>query len=333
MSTSTAARVLAVAAVAVSVGVAAVGCSRPLARARLSALEPPAPEELDAAARVGRARCSSYLGLLFPGLGQLCLGEPGKAAVLAGLAAAEIGTAVAVKRETGRSEHPGVVLPLVALQDLWVYGLADGAITRDLAASKPFAPRDSLVDLAAAPFNWQVMRQPAVWGGLAGFLALGIGVSWLLDDPDTSRAGDDPELFGKTIDGRVGYPLGFGLGGGLFTHVAIAEEALFRGTLQSSFARSAGERDGWLGATLLFGAAHVPNAFLLPAGQRQDYLLYGLPIITAAGGYLGWLYRRTDYGLASPVALHFWYDLLLTATFFVIDPESSPFQAGVTVPL
>jgi membrane protease YdiL (CAAX protease family) len=313
--------------------VVAAGCSRPLATARMSDAEPPAAVELEAAARLARPRCSRHLGLLFPGLAQACLRKDGEAALLGSLAAAEAVTAISVAQTTDESGHPGVALPLIALQDLWVYGLGAAEIDGALAQRRRFAPRDTLSDLAAAPFNAEVMRRPAVWGGLLGFLAVGIGASLLVDeDPDTSRAGDDPELFGHRMDRAVGYPLGFGAGVGLFTHVAIAEEVLFRGLAQSHLARTSGETEGWLAASLLFGLAHAPNALLLPEDQRRDYLLIGVPVITAGGAYLGWLYRDSDYGLASPVAVHFWYDLLLTTTFFVLDPESSPFQAAVALP-
>jgi membrane protease YdiL (CAAX protease family) len=326
MTSSTAARALALAAVAL------FGCSRPLARARTTHVEPVAPEEHDAGFRLTHARCSTWLGLLFPGLAQMCLHQDGKAAVVGGLAVGELGTAIAVAVETDEPGHPGLVLPVLALQNLWVYGLADAAIQKDLAERALYAPRDSLTDLVAAPFNWQVMKWPAVWAGTLGFLAVGIGVSLLISDVDTARAGDDPDLFGRRFDRRLGYPLGVGVGAGLFGHVAIGEEVLFRGYLQSKLARSYGERGGWIGASVIFGLAHAPNALALEGDQQRDYLLYALPIITAAGGYLGWLYRDSDYGLASPVAMHFWYDLLLTTTFFVIDPDSSPFQAGVTIP-
>lgn len=318
----------------------AVACSRPIVAARTTALAPPHPIELDAADRVATRRCTPRLGFLFPGLGQMCLRQDGRAALLAGLASAEIGTAVAVAvndseramDRRGGDAHPGVGLPLVALQDLWLYGVSDVYVQESLARRQLYAPRDSLVDLVAAPFNAQVMRQPWVWGGLLGTLALGVGATFLIDEPDASRAGDDPDLFGRRLDGEIGYPLGFGVGGVLFGHVAIAEEAFFRGFLQSRFARDADELSGWAGATLVFGLAHVPNAFLLPEEDRRDYLLYAIPLITAAGGYLGWVYRATGYSLASPVAIHFWYDLLLTTTFFVVDPESLPFKAGISIP-
>ena len=120
--------------------------------------------------------------------------------------------------------------------------------------------------------------------------------------------------------------------GGLFEHVAIAEEALFRGLAQSSFARSGGETRGWVIASLLFGAAHSFNAFTLEGSERTDYLKYAVPYITVVGSYLGLSYRWNDYSLAPPVAIHFWYDFLLTATFFAMDPQRSPISARVTIP-
>jgi membrane protease YdiL (CAAX protease family) len=314
---------------------AASSCIRPVATARTSPAEPPATEEIEAGVTVDHRACSPSLGFLFPGVGQLCLRQTGRGAVLASLAAAEIGTAVAVGVDAGTADHPGVALPLAAVQDLWVYGVADVLLTRQLAARELYVPRDTPTDLVAAPLNLEVMKRPAVWAGLALALATGLGVSIAISDEedfDPDRAGDDPDLFGERVDAAYGYPLGFAAGAGLFSHVAIAEEALFRGYVQSSMARARGETIGWVGASLLFGAAHVPNAFALEEDDRAPYLLYGLPIITATGFYLGWLYRESDYSLAPPTAVHFWYDFLLTSTLFVLDPENSLFSARVAFP-
>jgi len=66
----------------------------------------------------------------------------------------------------------------------------------------------------------------------------------------------------------------------------VAEEALFRGALQPLL--------GWVGASLLFGAAHfVPRRELLP------WTLFSL----AAGFGLGWLYQHTG-NLVAPVVAH-----------------------------
>lgn len=325
---------------AVAALAAAAACSRPVATARTTLIEPPTPAEIEAGFAVEGRACSPNLGWLFPGLAQLCLGKTTEGAVMAGLAGSEIGTAVAVGVETeydadgdGEADpfqHPGVALPLAGVQDLWVYGLADGWITGALARRERFAPPDTAADLLAAPFNLEVMKRPAVWAGLAGALAVGLGVSFALsDDIDGDQVGDDPNLFGETVDARYGYPLGGLAAGTLFAHVAPAEEALFRGYIQSTSARTLGETPGWVAASLLFGLAHVPNMYGLPEEERDEYLLYGIPVITAAGFYLGWLYRSSDYSLAPSTALHFWYDFLLTATLFVADPQHSIFAPSV----
>jgi len=301
----------------------------------MSRLEPPAAEEIEARVTLDHAACSPQLAFLFPGVGQLCMRQTARGAVLASLAAAEIGGAIAVGVETGDADHPGVQLPLAAVQDLWLYGIVDAVLTRQLAAGERFVPRDTPSDLVAAPLNLEVMKRPAVWAGLTLTLALGLGVSIAISDEedfDPDRAGDDPNLFGERMEPAYGYPLGFAAGAGLFSHVAIAEEALFRGYVQSAMSRWLGETQGWVVASLMFGAAHIPNAFVLPEEDRVEYLVYGIPVITAAGFYMGWLYRESGYSLAPSTAVHFWYDFLLSSTLFVLDPENSLFSARVAVP-
>ncbi len=249
--------------------------------------------------------------------------------MLAVAGAAELGTGVLVgtHHEDG-FDHPGSTLPLLAFQDTWLIGIADMWIDRRLARSTLYAPTDTLADLVLAPFNYQVMKDPKVWGGLVVALAIGIGATMALEDDlpsvDLER---DVDLFGKQVRPELGYPAGAAAFTGLFSHVAPAEELFFRGVLQSELARRHGETWGWLEGSLLFGASHAPNAWQLPEEQRRDYLVYGLPIITSIGAYLGYLYKESGYSLAPPTAVHFWYDFLLSATFFTIDPQNSPLSA------
>lgn len=315
------------------------GCMRPVEQARTTRIEPPAPAEEEAAVRVGTARCSVAWGFLFPGLSQLCLKEDGKAAVLGGLGAAELSTSIAVATQNRTPEgeadfeHPGSSIPLIALQDLYVYGLADGYITRALANRELYTPRDSLTDLVAAPFNGEVMKRPEVWAGILGSLAVGITASLAISGGvNEDRIGEDPVLFEREFEPAVGYSIGAGAGAALFTHVAIAEEALFRGVLQSSIARAHGETEGWIYGSLIFGAVHAPNALALEPSERKDYLLVGLPVITALGAYMGWVYRDEGYALGPPTAIHFWYDFLLSATFFALEPQESPLSMRLSIP-
>lgn len=48
-------------------------------------------------------------------------------------------------------------------------------------------------------------------------------------------------------------------------------------------------------------------------------------MIAAIGAGLGLAYIRTGYKLETSVAMHFWYDFLLSTAAFVVDPEHQPF--------
>lgn len=319
-------------ALVLAVVVTVAGCSRPLAQARTERFEPPLPGEVAARERAAEPRCNARRGTLFPGVAQICQGKERDGAVLASVAAAELIGGVAVGIAEG-FDHPGAFLPLLGLSDLWIYSLADARIEDDRAAEKLYAPADTLDDLVAAPFNIQVMKRPEVWAGLLAMLGAGVAVSLAVDDQlgagDLETAFDQrPNVFGFRPRRSVGYSVGIAAQAGLFYQVAIAEEALFRGLIQSSWVRAHGETWGWLEASMVFGAAHAFNILLLPREDWGAYLGVGVPFITALGTYLGWVYREGDYSLAPPVALHFWYDLLLSATFFAIDPESSAVSAS-----
>ncbi|HEU5055171.1 MAG TPA: hypothetical protein VFU21_01540, partial [Kofleriaceae bacterium] len=56
-------------------GLLAVGCSRPVATARTTLIEPPTAAEIEAGVAMDHRSCSPSLGWLFPGLAQLCLGK------------------------------------------------------------------------------------------------------------------------------------------------------------------------------------------------------------------------------------------------------------------
>lgn len=316
----------------------ASGCGPPQVPARTSDDAPPSERELDSARRVAEAECGPGLGLLFPGVGQFCQGKPIEGAVLTSLAAAEIGTAVgvAIEQDDGLDglSHPAAAVPLVGVQNLWIYAYADAVFDRQRAARLRYVPQDSLAELALAPFNFEVLSKTDVWLGTLVATAFGVGLSAAIDESfDSEHAGEDPNLFGKTLDAPIGYPLAGGVGIALFEHVAIGEESMFRGLLQSHMAREGDETSGWLGASLVFGVAHAPNALLLPSRQRARYLFVGVPAITLLGSFLGLSYQWHDYSLAAPVAIHFWYDLLLSATFFALDPKGSPLSASFTLPL
>jgi membrane protease YdiL (CAAX protease family) len=305
----------------------AAGCVRPVKHARMSADEPVFPEERIAAAERGARPCSPYWGLLFPGVGQLCLGRTQEGAAIASVAAADaaIATVAALSTKGPPLEHPAVSVPLLGFQEMYLFSAANVAIREDLAGKKLYAPQDSVADVAAAPFNIEVMKRPEIWAVLIGGVAAFVGASFLIEDDLTvGNVGNDANVFGKKLPFATGGPLGLGAFAGLDLQVAVGEEGLFRGVIQSGLSRKIGKTEGLLLGTLIFGAMHAAPAFTLEGEDRRNFIRYKLPAVAAAGAYFGWLYQRSDYSLAPPTAMHFWFDFLLSSAFYVIRPDESP---------
>jgi membrane protease YdiL (CAAX protease family) len=308
-------------------------CGPAIHEARMSASEPPSERELDAAERIAHASCGPGWHYLFPGIGQACQGKPREAAVLATLGAGELATGVTVAAsQPDGVNHPGAGVPLIALQDVWVYSVIDARLDIERAQRLRYVPQDTLAELALAPWNPRVLARPDVWAGILGTTALAIGVTWLVDGIDATHAGARPNLFGHTLSRRIGYPLAAGIGIGLFEHVAVAEETAFRGEIQSALARSFGETNGWLYGSLVFGGFHALNAVFVSSGDRVSYLTTSVPFITLVGSWLGLSYRWHHYSLAPSVAEHFWYDFLQSAVFFALDPQHSSLSATIAFP-
>jgi membrane protease YdiL (CAAX protease family) len=246
------------------------------------------------------------------------------------LGAAELGAAVTSlsARDEGLSgiDHPSSAIPLLALQYLWTYSYVDSVFERQRAAHLRYVPLDTPGELAIAPFDPRVLKHPDVWGAILASLALAVS-GGLPSEPFE----EDPRLFGRTMSPGVGYPLAAAVGAALFSHVAVAEEAVFRGLIQSQMAREMDPEHAWVGASLAFGAAHAANVSAVPRDSQAAYLALAVPFITVVGGYLGWTYKHHEYSLAPPVAIHFWYDFLVSAAEYLRDPKDSPISARVSL--
>lgn len=275
------------------------------------------------------------MGLLFPGLGQLCTGRPAEGALLLGLGVAELSAGGAVLALTDpppdadRFASPGRTVLFVAVQDLWVYGVSRSTVDQALARGQLYAPPDELPGMLAAPFDPRVLRRPSVFAAILVLSAGGTALQWGLDTP--TAFGGRPNLFGARPSEAVGYPLAAGMHGLLMSHVAVAEEIAFRGIVQSGAARATSETGGWLIGSAVFGPLHAANALLLPEEERLWYLAVAVPWITVTGSWLGLVYRWGDYSLTGPIAVHWWYNMLVSATAFAADPEENTFNATIRV--
>ena len=58
-----------------------------------------------------------------------------------------------------------------------------------------------------------------------------------------------------------------------------------------------------------------------------------VPVITVLGTSLGLAYQRTGHKLSTSVAMHFWYDFLLSAFAFAADPNHQVFVVNYSSPM
>ena len=308
-----------------------VGCAVPLHQTRTDPLQAPTVAEL--AARDRPVRCGGATPLLAPGLGPYCSGRDAEAAALAIAGAVEGGlTAVAWTQLPAPTEADlfsagGRMVPLVALQDLWVYSAMRPGLDRQLREGLPYTPADDLDHLLVAPFHRDVMKRPAVFGGILVLGGAATALQLSLSPP--TQLGARPNLFGTYPPPAVGYPAGMLLSGGLMTHVAIAEEVAFRGLIQSGLVRATNETGGWALGSLVFGASHAVNVVAIPKEERLSYLTIAVPWITLTGSWMGLVYRWNDYSLTGPVATHFWYNVIVSGAAFAADPENHLFSARI----
>lgn len=150
------------------------------------------------------------------------------------------------------------------------------------------APRESLGDLALAPFNPEYLFRPTT------LVALVFPLYFALTDPDEERYIFQPDNTISRKELRLGYA-------GVHEMVAVGEESFFRGVLNNGFSSALGEGWGLAASSTVFGLAHSGNA-----GQASE--------VAAAlfGVYTGYLQQINGYRIGQGVAIHFWWNFLVT---------------------
>ncbi len=113
---------------ALSLVIVSSACSMPLHTARLDPLAEPMEREEIAAERVTPWAPTPHT--LVPGAYKFASGQTAEGAILAGLAASEVGVGVALTMgqpadQRDFEQHQGLLVPWVALQDVVVYSYAD----------------------------------------------------------------------------------------------------------------------------------------------------------------------------------------------------------------
>lgn len=168
---------------------------------------------------------------------------------------------------------------------------------------------EPIAGLFFSPFQWSYLKEPDVYIPL--LLTAGIG---FFDQPQ------GPSLFnirGLNWFGHDVSPTTAGIGSTLleafgFTLLAVAEEGLFRGVIQTELSERVNPNFGLIASSILFGLGHYP----------LHGLTYSLRA-TAGGLYLGWRFKESGYDLRHVIAIHFYIDFMPTIIQLFRDPVSA----------
>jgi hypothetical protein len=155
---------------------------------------------------------------------------------------------------------------------------------RDDRAYRTPAPKESLSDLALAPFSWGFLSRPTTFIPLAlqaWAVSRSKGAYGIYRTDDVSTR--DLHIYNVTAN----------------EFTAVGEEGFFRGFINNEFSDRWGNGWGLAWSSLLFGVAHT--------GQGQTANAVQASI---AGAYLGWMQQRNGFGIAEGVALHCWFNVL-----------------------
>lgn len=170
------------------------------------------------------------------------------------------------------------------------YAAYRDARQRDNSGFRTPAPRESLGDLARAPFSFNYLSRPTTFIPLAVEAALLYHYRDSKDAYGIYRANDvserDLHVFNLTANEMT----------------AVGEEAFFRGFLNNEFSSRYGDNAGLVTSSVIFGLAHTGQ------GQTANALQ-----ATAAGFYFGWLHQKNGYTTGEGVALHYWFNVLAGA--------------------
>jgi membrane protease YdiL (CAAX protease family) len=226
-------------------------------------------------------------------------------------------------------------------QDLWFYSIFDAyraaRVMRDDAGYRTRITRETLPELATAPFRPSVLARPWVWAGVPLTLGVGLGITYLIDRSSFSGHTSlfdlrSINILGHNFRSHAGaFAAGEAYWAAVFDPVGVGEESLFRGYLQTELEEQLGTYGGLATASAIFGAFHLAN-FVGP-GQDIKQAGYAIPVIATLGAGFGLAYIQTGHRLETGVAMHFWYDFLLSSVAFVVDPTNQPFVVQFSMPM
>jgi len=164
------------------------------------------------------------------------------------------------------------------------YSAYRDARQRDDRSYRTPAPKESLSDLALAPFSWKLLSRPTTFIPLAlqaWAVSRSKGAYGIYRSDDVSTR--DLHIYNVTAN----------------EFTAVGEEGFFRGFVNNEFSDRWGNGWGLVWSSLLFGVSHT--------GQGQAANAFQASL---AGAYLGWMQQRNEFEIVEGVALHYWFNVL-----------------------
>jgi hypothetical protein len=244
---------------------------------------------------------AAFASAIIPGLGQASNGNYEEAAAHFGIFALSLSTALHYEHkpdflsddaryQEGNREYVNQTtlrrdFALRLATDTALYSSFSAyrdARQRDDRAYRTPAPKESLSDLALAPFSWELLSRPTTFIPLA-FQAWAVSRSayGIYRGHDVSTR--DLHIYNVTAN----------------EFTAVGEEGFFRGFINNEFSDRWGNGWGLACSSVLFGVAHT--------GQGQTANAVQASI---AGAYLGWVQQRNGFEIGEGVALHYWINVL-----------------------
>ena len=244
---------------------------------------------------------SAFASAIVPGLGQASYGDYGTAAAHFGVFAASLSTGLYyqnkpdflsddVRYDDGNREfinqttlRRDFALRLATDTALYSsFGAYRDARARDDRPYRTPAPKETLSDLAVAPFSWEFLSRPTTFIPLALQAWAATRSSYGIYRADDVSSGQ-LHAYNATAN----------------EFTAVGEEGFFRGFLNNELSNRWGDGWGLAGSSLLFGIAHTGQGQTANAVQA-----------TIAGAYLGWVQQRNGFQIGEGVALHYWFNVI-----------------------
>lgn len=272
-----------------------------------------------------RQMTPALLWSLLPGGGHFYLGNTGTGLTYATLTGAFMLTGVEVQRRNDELDRDDELnVPAIVGEKIWEYSIfttfREAAKQADVDLRAEGFDDTPTASLLLAPFNPDQFLRLPVWGAAL----LGVAGAALAHDDEGGRLNDvtRARMLGSDFDRDDATALYAASALTVSLGAGAAEEGLFRGVLQPILQDRWGAPAGLWATSGIFGAAHL-------VGGDGGLNVGGALFATGAGAYLGWLYNRDGNRLAGPIAAHFWYDFMLFATAWALDPDDTPFGFGV----